>query len=159
MLIWYLPQAGLFCGTFWLLASIAAKTGEEPHVGAFVLVSVMVAAAYTAAVMVFRDAPLHFRGIGRWGRRVFASLLLAVVVAAFAASVLSLYRTGDVRSNLFGPVVVFALLGLIWATALALWHSFTVRKSNASAAPEPEVERIAESPRPPGSLTHLRQDR
>jgi hypothetical protein len=161
LLLWYLPQAGLFCGTVWLLHVDSIARGQQPNVGGMLIVGAMSAGAYTAAVMVLQDAPLHLRGIGRWGRRVFASLLLAIVVAAFVPSLLAIYRTGDFRSNLFGSVVVLGLFGLIWATALALWHSFTVRKSNASAAPEPDVEWIAKSPRPspPDSLTHLRQDR
>jgi protein-S-isoprenylcysteine O-methyltransferase Ste14 len=161
LLLWHLPQAGLFCGTLWLVYVDSIARGQQPNVGGMLIAGAVIAGVYTAAVIAVRDAPLHLRGIGRWGRRVFASLLLAIVVAAFVPSLLAIYRTGDVRSSLFGSVVVFALLGLIWATALALWHSFTVRKSNASAAPEPDVERIANSPRPspPGSLTHLRQDR
>ncbi|CAN7663478.1 hypothetical protein LJR009_006058 [Bosea sp. LjRoot9] len=161
LLLWYLPQAGLFCGTLWLVYVDTIARGQQPNVGVMLIAGAVIAGVYTAAVIAVRDAPLHLRGIGRWGRRVFASLLLAIVVTAFVPSLLALYQTGDFLSTLFASVVVFGFLGLIWATALALWHSFTVRKSNASAAPEPNVERIAKSPRPspPGSLTHLRQDR
>jgi hypothetical protein len=161
LLLWYLPQAGLFCGTVWLVYVESIASGQQPNVGGMLIAGAVIAGVYTAAVIAVRDAPLHLRGIGRWGRRSFASLLLAILIVAFGPGLPMIFQTGDVRSYLYGSFIVFGLLGLIWATALALWHSFTVRKSNASAAPEPDVEWIAKSPRPspPGSLTHLRQDR
>lgn len=53
--VWYLPQAAFFCGTFWLLASITSDAGERPNIAAMLIVSAMVAAAYTGGANLVMD--------------------------------------------------------------------------------------------------------
>lgn len=50
LLLWYLPQAGLFIATYWLALESEAN-GATPTTGAAkIFVAVMVAAAYTGGV-------------------------------------------------------------------------------------------------------------
>lgn len=125
LFLWYLPQAAIFCGTIYFAIETDPQSGSPPMTGGAIVGSgVMIAAVYTAAVMVARDAPLHYRGIGLWGRRFFGALLLCILgLAAWGA--VEAFRM-PTASVIAAPFILGALL-LLWAMILGLWHSFTVR--------------------------------
>ena len=121
LLVWYLPQAALaMLGAYW-----GAKDGAKM----VAICAVALPGIYTAAVLIVRDAPTHFRGIGLPARRVFVGLL--------ALFVLALIWVAAAAQDAVVIAAAAALFGLLWALSFGLWHSFTVRPGGPSQQAEP----------------------
>lgn len=129
LLIWHLPQAALFGLGFYAAAS-------DGNPGMALISGLGLAGIYTAALMVVRDAPIHMKGVGRAARKTFATLMLLILFATAATPGVVFFKTGDGVSAAVGTVAVLVILGLLWAMALGLWHSFTVRPASPSQPSE-----------------------
>lgn len=139
VLLWYLPQAVLFCLGAWL-------TINEPNGRMPVIVGLILAGIYTAAIMVARDAPANFRGLGIWGRRTFAVLFVLLIGLGFVAAGMIIVRGGNIGSSVVAMIALVGIVLLFWATALGLWHSFTVRAKLSPAGQSPEAEVLPPAP-------------
>lgn len=136
LFLWYLPQAFLLLWGVWFAANAEPPIGG---LGGFGL-GLMLAAAYTAAVMVVRDSPSHLRGISPQARIVFRALFALFFLAGILAAAASAKNTGNAQSVALAFVGTLSILYLIWAVALGLWHSFTVRSRPSPAGRLPEAE-------------------
>jgi hypothetical protein len=125
-IVWWIPQALLFAVGAWSARAYMAPGG---HVNGYAVTAagLLLAGAYTGAVMVMRDAPAHMRGVSPWARAVFRVLAFAAVgFGAFAGTTAAMNHASPL-AGIAAAFVVIALFALLWAAALALWHSFTVK--------------------------------
>lgn len=125
LFLWYIPQTLLFGVGVWVGLN-------EPNVRMPVIIGLTLASIYTAGVMVVRDAPAHFRGIEVWGRRFFSVFLSAMLLGSTGVIVFAVGRGSGFSLPVFGGVALFGIAFLVWAMALGLWHSFTVKPRSIS---------------------------
>lgn len=121
LVVWYLPQAGLFA----LGAYLAAQ--QKP--GFMLLAGMVLAGMYTAAVLVIRDAPSNWRGLSTPWRRALIALLLGFA----AVPVWVGYRSDKpLGESLFAMLIILLitlpLFGLIWLLVLAFTNDLTARR-------------------------------
>lgn len=121
LLLWYIPQAALF---FWGI-SFARGTDVGGH-GATAF-GLILAGAYTALIMVLRDAPANWRGLSRTAKRVLIGVLIALVALPIAVGA----QSGMALQSL--PITGFSVL--LWLVIVALWHSFTVKPTRQRQLP------------------------
>ena len=112
LLLWYIPQAALFA-----LGVMVGLNDPEPHIRGALLIGAGLAGAYTAAVMIVRDAPLHWRGIPAAWR---AALLVALCLFA-TGPFIAAYLTWSIYQG----AVLAPFLGMLWLLILAFVHNLT----------------------------------
>lgn len=124
-LIWYLPQAALFCWGFWMAATSKAPDARP---GLALLAGVVAAGVYTALVIIVRDAPANWRGLSRKWRRITVAIGVGLV-GGFAAL---LARLGQPPQ---GVVFLLPFLGLLWLLILAFTNDLTARLKRHDSQP------------------------
>lgn len=119
---------------WWILFAVGAWSahaymapGGQVNGYAVTGAGLLLAGAYTGAVMVMRDAPAYMRGVGPGARAVFRALAFAAAgFGAFVGTTAGMNHASRL-AGIAAALVVIALFALLWAAAHALWHSFTVK--------------------------------
>lgn len=116
LLLWYLPQAVLFClGTWGAIDN--TRLGLAPLAGA------ILAGMYTASVIIIRDAPSNWRGLtSRWKRVMIGGGVALYGVFAFLCHRLA--------PPFYNVVFLTPLLIPLWLIGLAFANSLTALRGH-----------------------------